>query len=84
VYCPGCGSLRALADLVHGNLPGAIGHNAMLIAFLPLALLAWVRAMTGRGPLRSRPWQVPVLVAALVVWTVLRNLPVAPFTALAP
>ena len=34
-YCPGCGTLRAVHRLLHGDLPGAIGYNPLTIAFMP-------------------------------------------------
>ena len=83
LHCPGCGSLRALADLVHGDLLAALGHNALLVCFLPVVVVAFHRALTGRTAAR-RPWVAPAIGLALVLWTVLRNLPVAPFSALAP
>src|SRR3954463_9043379 len=85
LQCPGCGSLRAMHDLTHGDLVGALDHNAVLVAVLLYATLrsAWVLvrpAATG-GP--GRPW-IPRLVAGgLVLWTVARTLPMEPLTALA-
>jgi hypothetical protein len=83
LHCPGCGSLRALADLVHGDLPGALDHNALLVLFLPVALVAFGRALAGRASVR-RTWEVPAVALVLLLWTVLRNLGVAPFSVLAP
>lgn len=87
LYCPGCGSLRALHDLWHLDLAGAWSMNPLAVLVLPFVVgswLAWVRrAATGR-PRRwiSPPW-VPnaVLVVVLAYW-VLRNVPaLAPFLA---
>src|ERR1043165_6822442 len=36
LYCPGCGSLRALHFLFHGQLCAALGMNPLLIFSLPL------------------------------------------------
>jgi hypothetical protein len=36
-HCPGCGSLRALHALAHGDLRVALGFNAPLVWVLPLA-----------------------------------------------
>ncbi len=89
--CPGCGSLRALSDLLRGDLAGALGHNVLLVAALPVALLAVVALAVGRrlypaGPrataLRSRA-PVALLVLALA-FGVARNLPWSPFSGLAP
>jgi hypothetical protein len=35
--CPGCGSLRALHALAHGDLKAALEFNAPLVYVLPLA-----------------------------------------------
>ncbi len=37
VRCPGCGSLRALHALAHGDLKAALEFNAPLVYSLPLA-----------------------------------------------
>ena len=36
VRCPGCGSLRALHALAHGDLKAALAFNAPLVYVLPL------------------------------------------------
>jgi hypothetical protein len=36
-HCPGCGSLRALHALAHGDLKAALEFNAPLVYALPLA-----------------------------------------------
>jgi hypothetical protein len=39
VRCPGCGSLRALHALAHGDLKAALAFNAPLVIALPIAAL---------------------------------------------
>ncbi|MGA8200207.1 MAG: DUF2752 domain-containing protein, partial [Candidatus Sulfotelmatobacter sp.] len=34
-YCPGCGSLRALHQLLHGNLSAAWALNPLTVLLLP-------------------------------------------------
>ena len=43
LLCPGCGGTRALYELMHGNLPGALHFNALVTVLAPLALtwLLW-------------------------------------------
>jgi hypothetical protein len=86
LQCPGCGSLRALHDLTRGDLVGALDHNALLVGVLVVAAISAVRTMV--RPDGARVWArrrvAPVVIAGLVLWTVARNLPVAPFTVLAP
>src|ERR1700722_4899252 len=37
-YCPGCGSLRAIHQLLHGNIISAIHFNILMILLLPLLI----------------------------------------------
>jgi hypothetical protein len=39
VRCPGCGSLRALHALAHGDLSAALAFNAPLVIALPVVVL---------------------------------------------
>ncbi|WP_405718205.1 DUF2752 domain-containing protein [Streptomyces sp. NBC_01537] len=75
--CPGCGSLRALHDLTAGHIGAALGHNAALVVVLPFAVFAWLLVVSGRaGRGRAAPaWTGAVVLAALLLWTVVRNLP---------
>ena len=89
LLCPGCGALRAGHQLLHGHLAMAFRLNPMLMASLPL--LVWLSARYGLRKARSQPasiglspnWLWLALAAVLVV-SVLRNLPGAPFALLRP
>ncbi len=89
-HCPGCGALRALHSLTHGRFLAALHFNPLLVLALPFLAYTGVHFFlreVASWPLR--PIYVPnrwikVLVAAFVLFTVLRNIPVAPFTWLAP
>jgi Protein of unknown function (DUF2752) len=72
--CPGCGALRMIHDLLHGDLAAAINDNVFLLAGIPV-LAGWIllRRRRGKSPL-TIPALVAVVIAALA-WTVLRNLP---------
>lgn len=90
LYCPFCGGLRMVHDLLHGDVLRALHDNALAFPLLALAALAGLNLAIGRWrgqpPVRLRPpgWMWPAVVVVLVAWTVLRNLPFAPFTALRP
>jgi len=43
--CPGCGMARALAYLLHGDLPGALHSNPLALMVLPLLGFLWLRFM---------------------------------------
>jgi hypothetical protein len=81
-YCPGCGGLRAVNDLTHGDLAAAASSNLMFVAALPGLAMLWARGLVQQWRGRSRPlprwWVVgasaSALVAVAVFWT-LRNLP---------
>ena len=80
--CPGCGGLRAAHDLVTGDLAGAVGHNALAVAAVPLLAALWLswlrRAARGRPP-RPLPAAAGVAVIAVVVlFGLLRLVPGAP------
>ncbi|MGW2743465.1 DUF2752 domain-containing protein [Streptomyces sp. NPDC001450] len=81
LYCPGCGGLRSAHAFVHGDLFTALHDNAVgVAAYLGFAVLwtVWVvRAVRGR-PLRIELGQVQMwsIGALLLVFTVVRNLPV--------
>lgn len=88
ITCPGCGSLRMIYSLLHGDFAAAIRYNAL--AVLTLALLSYAYAtwtymrLTGRA---TRSWQhhrcsAPIALVVVLVWFVVRNLPFAPFAAL--
>ncbi|MGW6572926.1 DUF2752 domain-containing protein [Streptomyces sp. NPDC054945] len=76
--CPGCGSLRALYQLVHAHVAAAADYNLLLVAALPCAAFVWLRVVTGRPTRRTvPPWRGPrVILVLLALWTVVRNLPV--------
>ncbi|MGN9776741.1 DUF2752 domain-containing protein [Micromonospora sp. H33] len=86
--CPGCGGTRALWYVLHGDLPAAARHHFLFVFALPfLAYLfvAWAgkQAFGWRLPeLRIDSRLIGVVLAAWFAFSVLRNLPWAPFTAL--
>ncbi len=78
-FCPLCGGLRAVHDLTHLDVLGALDRNPLVVVGLPfvvLALLAWgQRAFTGRRI--ALPWASSgaAVLVLLVVFGVLRNVP---------
>ena len=89
-YCPGCGTLRALHRLMYGDLQAALGYNPLTVLSLPFVAYWYatgaLRAFGLPAPrpvfLRSR-W-IWALLAGVVAFWALRNIPVGPLTILAP
>ncbi len=89
-WCPGCGTTRALHELLHGDLVAAFGLNPLMVLALPLlgySALSLVTAGPHRRPLPDV--LASPLAAHLALWTillywVLRNVPLYPFSLLAP
>ena len=90
VYCPGCGATRAMHALAGGHLMTAMHDNVLLVAALPVVAVVWVswllRTMGRPAPrlLPLSPRTAQIIGVVLVVFAVLRNIPMAPFRALAP
>lgn len=78
--CPGCGGLRAVHALTHGDLAGAFGHNPLVVLLLPTAVALWAvavgRAARGQA-LRWRPGPglLAISAAVVLIFGIVRNLP---------
>jgi hypothetical protein len=68
LYCPGCGSLRALHQLLHGHLRTAWGLNPLLVVALPF--LGYCFLSYVMGGLRGRSL-LAFFVPAIVIWAFL-------------
>ena len=91
VHCPGCGTGRAAHFLLTGHPLAALQCNLFAPFFLPYLVVVAFRALLGwaldtppsfRPPGRAR-WRW-LLAAALIAYTVARNIPAEPFDRLAP
>jgi len=83
--CPGCGTTRALHQLLHGNFLAAFELNALLVVVLPLLAIALFMytssAISGRRmpSLTLPPKYVWVLSAVVIAFWILRNTSAYPF-----
>lgn len=81
VACPLCGGTRAIYELSHGDLVGAAGHNLAAVVAAPVLAGLWLRWLFGRvrgeraPPAASSNRTMLVVAAALLAFTVARNLP---------
>jgi len=90
LYCPGCGTQRALHHLLHARIATAFHHNAFAMLALPIlavGLWQWTLATwLAREPCVRTPrpkWIWALFVSVMLFW-LLRNIPVYPLTLLAP
>ena len=79
LYCPGCGATRALSAMLHGDLRSSMHNNALLIPLGATFILLIAKPEISL----KRPVAVAI-VAVVLLFTILRNIPAAPFTYLAP
>jgi hypothetical protein len=93
-YCPGCGSTRGLYQLLHGHLAAAFRMNPLMVLCVPYLVYAFLTcaakvtfpharwANPSRAPTKAQ-WIWSFLALVLLYWVV-RNLPIYPFNLLAP
>ena len=90
LYCPGCGSLRAVHQLLLGNFREAWALNPLTVVLLPF--VAYGLASEALIQLRGRAlpqvflpaiW-IRALCAVVILFGIVRNLPFHPFNLLAP
>ena len=91
LYCPGCGAGRACYSILHLRFKDAFAYNPLMTILIPLIclyiaarLIDWM--VTGGNHVDKRI-SVKLLAWILVivfVYGALRNIPVFPFTLLAP
>jgi len=89
-YCPGCGSQRAIHSLLHLDFAGVVSYNFL---FIPAFLLIFYHYM---HPVFNRFFglKLPnvfyfrntplIILGVIVLFWILRNIPVYPFAVLAP
>jgi uncharacterized protein DUF2752 len=83
--CPGCGTTRALHQILHGHFATAFTLNPLLLLAIPFILFAFIRysviVMRGGVP-RPNALPAPVIYAiffAILSFWIFRNTPFYPF-----
>lgn len=91
LYCPGCGSQRAISSLLHGNVYQALSYNSLLVASLPLlmcsaygSVISVFRTQKANQAIFYNPVVAKIILALVLTFWLLRNIPVYPFLILAP
>jgi len=88
LYCPGCGMQRSFHALLNGHILTAIDYNLLFILFLPLIIYFILAFALGKKhPYSSfiykSTFSFTVVIVVVSFW-VLRNIPIMPFSWLAP
>ena len=89
LQCPGCGALRGLHQLLNGQLLAALDLNIVMVLALPFLAYSFLSMLaldvTGHRPptVFVRPAWIWLLLIGIMLFWVLRNVPVYPFSWLA-
>ena len=87
LFCPGCGATRSALDLSNGDWFGAMRNNVLFVSSLGLSgVWILVSAVSKKFPevkklrvFRFRLWFLWWILATLITFTLLRNIPVMDF-----
>ncbi|GAA2438190.1 hypothetical protein GCM10010191_61690 [Actinomadura vinacea] len=85
--CPGCGALRTLHALAHGQFGTAIALNVFVVSMVPVLAFFWLRWTVARArgrPARRKAGEPRViwgLFAGVMCFWLIRNLPFGAFLA---
>lgn len=90
-HCPGCGSQRAIHQLLHGDVISALRYNPLMVLSLPiliygLGITAWnfIYETQYRVKLFYNSAFIYGYFGLVVFYWAFRNIPITPFTFLAP
>lgn len=92
LQCPGCGGQRALHYLLHGEIMMALRYNVLFVIGLPFLIYLYYLVLQ-MYVLKNEKYLnrtifstrfVYIFLAILLIFFVLRNIPIEPFTYLAP
>lgn len=88
-YCPGCGSSRAVHNILHGRFLKALDLNPLMVLSIPFVLYLFISEIQiGKKFIIKRPvfnlGMYIFIIGLIIVYWILRNVPVFPFTILAP
>lgn len=77
--CPGCGSQRAIHQLLHFNVAGAFKYNALMVISIPVLVFLLIAELlkVGHPKLYSYTLGKPFcysLIALILLWWILRNI----------
>ncbi len=73
MYCPGCGSTRAVLSVLHGRFIMALRYNLGLCALAVICVLCYFEYVLNKKILPRSPWFWIVFGIILVLYYVFRN-----------
>lgn len=90
--CPGCGGQRSLHSLLHGNIKEALRYNSLFIVGIPFLIYFYyiairVYVLKQKQYLQSFVFSKKfayTFLATILLFFILRNIPIFPFTYLSP
>lgn len=90
LYCPGCGTLRGIHQLLHGNFLKALHMNPLMVLSIPFIVFVkayeWYHKFIKNNNKRlvfTHNFYIILLTIIFSYW-ILRNINIYPFTLLAP
>ncbi|MBD0835726.1 DUF2752 domain-containing protein [Aestuariibaculum suncheonense] len=90
LFCPGCGSQRSIHQILHGNVTTGIRHNYLIFLLcivLGYQLYILVLKMNQRAVNKNilhKSITTKIILVIVVLFWILRNINIFPFTELAP
>ncbi len=91
LYCPGCGTTRAIYSLIHLDILTAVRCNILFLIYLPLLIYTCILYCVNiyfnkkiLKPIIFTPIMCYIVLIIVIVFFILRNLSFWPFYYLAP
>lgn len=91
LHCPGCGSQRALHAILNGHIIEGLKHNLLIVLAFTIIVYKGVRLLIThfkpqylKTDLLYKTYTPLIILVFVIAFWVLRNIPVAPFSYLAP
>ena len=89
LYCPGCGTGRAIHQLIHLNFIEAFQYNQIFIILLPFLLYYGLKIYIKFIYRDILPFNIPrkfdmSIIIVIILYFIIRNINIYPFTYLQP
>ena len=84
LHCPGCGAARACHALAHADVYAAFRWNPLLVIVAPFLIIPLVRKRRPGLAAKGHPHLIQLLAASIIAFGIARNIPLWPFSLLAP